>query len=86
MKSIANKIRVIIAKFNARLDPVYPRAFAFVAKSNNFSISHLQRHYLLGYKRACRLMDVIEVDVAKLPKTMTIMDSERYINARRKEN
>lgn len=48
-----------LARCDGRFDALFPQALAVVISTGNFSISHLQRRFLLGYGRACRLMKAI---------------------------
>jgi DNA segregation ATPase FtsK/SpoIIIE-like protein len=50
----------LLARCDGRFDELFPQGLALVVRTNNFSISHLQRHLLLGYRRACRMMAAIE--------------------------
>jgi len=48
---------------NAALDPLYPHARSLVLSEQRASISLIQRHFHIGYGRASRLLDALEVDV-----------------------
>lgn len=74
--SLIRRLRIYISKYYPRLDPEYSRIFAFVARTNNYSIAHVQRHFILGYSRTCRLMDVIQIDIEKLPRGVKIKEEE----------
>lgn len=50
----------LMARCDGRFDPLFPQGLALVVRTKRFSISHLQRHLLIGYRRACRLMTAIE--------------------------
>ena len=41
-------------------DEVYKEAKKIVDKTNNYSVSHLQRKMQIGYNRASKLMDEIK--------------------------
>lgn len=69
MKPLIYKLRIQLGRLNPRLDPDYTKVLAFVAASNNDSISHLQRNFLMGYSRACRLMAAVHVEVDAVPRT-----------------
>jgi S-DNA-T family DNA segregation ATPase FtsK/SpoIIIE len=47
---------------NSDQDPLYDEAVRIVVKSGQASISHLQRRLKIGYSRAARLIDYMEMD------------------------
>jgi S-DNA-T family DNA segregation ATPase FtsK/SpoIIIE len=49
-----------MGRCDGRFDPMFPQGLALVVRTQRFSISHLQRHLCIGYRRACRLMAAIE--------------------------
>lgn len=53
-------VRPLLARCDGSFDVLFPQALAVVLRTGNFSISHLQRNLLLGYRRACRLMAAVE--------------------------
>lgn len=66
----------LLSRYSPRLDTLYPSGLALVVKSENFTITHLQRHLRIGYKRACRMMAQIEKDIAHTPKTINVKTKE----------
>ena len=42
-------------------DPLYDQALAFVAETRRASISSVQRHLRVGYNRAARMIEAMEV-------------------------
>ena len=44
------------------VDEMYDRALAIVAESRNASISYIQRRLKVGYNRAARMIEQMEVD------------------------
>lgn len=50
----------LLAKHDGRYDALFLPGLVLVARSQNFSISFLQRHLCIGYSRACRIMAAIE--------------------------
>lgn len=50
----------LLAKYDGRYDELFLRGLVLVARTQNFSISFLQRHLCIGYSRACRIMAAIE--------------------------
>ena len=43
-------------------DPLYQKACAMVKATQNTRISHLQQTFLIGYNRAARLIEAMELD------------------------
>lgn len=50
----------LLARCDGQFDALFPQGLALVIRTRQFSISHLQRHLRIGYRRACRLMTAIE--------------------------
>lgn len=50
----------LMGRCDGRFDPLFPEGLTLVVRTRRFSISHLQRHLRIGYRRACRLMAAIE--------------------------
>lgn len=73
---------------NNDLDPLFIDAAKFIIKSNNASISHLQRKYLIGYNRASKIMEqLVEAGIVGAGKgikpraiLMTEETLEKYLN------
>ena len=73
---------------NNDLDPLFVDAAKFIIKSNNASISQLQRKYLIGYNRASKIMEqLVEAGIVGAAKgikpraiLMTEKTLEKYLN------
>lgn len=53
-------ISSLLGRIDGRFDPLFPQAIVLVVSTRNRSIAHLQRHLILGYGRACRIMRAID--------------------------
>lgn len=45
-----------------QIDPLYDRAKMLVRRADKICVSNIQRHLLIGYNRAYRLMDLMIED------------------------
>ncbi|GAB2798868.1 recombination-associated protein RdgC [Halomonas shantousis] len=68
-----------MASYNGEPDPLYDQAVAFVIESQRASVSTLQRQFKLGYNRAARLIEVMEV--AGVVSAMQTNGSRRVLHA-----
>jgi len=50
------------ASENPELDDIYPEAVRFVTESRIATVSALQRRFKIGYNRASRILEAMEVD------------------------
>lgn len=58
---VGEENRVVIAPVFP--DPAFANALALVKATGSHSISHLQRHFRLGYARACAVMRAVETEI-----------------------
>jgi recombination associated protein RdgC len=57
----------LLSEQEAEADDLYPQAVAVVQSNNRASISLIQRHLMIGYNRAARLMELMEKNAVVSP-------------------